>query len=119
MIASLSYGQSKSTYSFTTVQMKEVAKGVASNEKNVGNDGTLIIDSKKNIYTFSYKGTNNVNYEFTFQLMKKNGQTFATVVGDDAPKKTEYRVISDLDGKGMIQLIPVKNINHSLALTFK
>ncbi|MFY0603351.1 MAG: hypothetical protein JXQ93_05345 [Flavobacteriaceae bacterium] len=119
LIASISYGQSKTTYSFNTVHMKDMTQGVNSSEKNVGNDCTLIINTQKNTYTFSYTGNNKVNYEFSFKLFKKGGETFATVVGDDAPKKTEYKVISNLDNKGTIQLIPVKNIQNSNSLTFK
>lgn len=119
LISTASYAQSKSTYNFKEVQGKSVKNGSATNEQSIGKDCTLIINRQANTYTFSYKGTNKINYEFTFKLTQKNGETFATVVGDDAPKKTEYKVINSLDDKGTIQLIPIKNINDSFALTFK
>ncbi len=107
LITSLSYGQSKSTYTFNNVQK---------NEQSLGKDCTLIIDKKENIYTFSFKSVDGKsNFQVAFKL---NGNS-AFVVGDDAPKPTRYKVTKDLDGKGSITFVPKRNDNGAFTYSFK
>lgn len=101
-----SYGQSKSTYSFENVQK---------NEQSLGKDCTLIIDTKENVYTFSFKSVDGKN---NFQVAFKLQGNTAFVIGDDAPKPTKYKVISDLDGKGSISFVPRQNKNKAFAYSF-
>lgn len=106
-ISAFSYGQSKSTYTFNNVQK---------NEQNLGKDCTLIIDKKENIYTFSFKSADGKNnFQVAFRL---RGNT-ATVIGDDAPKPTRYKVVSDLDNKGSISFVPKRNENSAFTYSFK
>ncbi|MDT7833003.1 hypothetical protein RQM59_11465 [Flavobacteriaceae bacterium S356] len=105
-ITAFSYGQSKSTYEFENVQK---------NEQSLGKDCTLIIDKKENIYTFSFKSVNGKsNFQVAFKL---RGNT-AFVIGDDAPKPTQYNVVSDLDSKGSILFVPKQNSNNAFAYSF-
>lgn len=103
----MTYGQAKSTYSFNNVQK---------DDQRFGKDCTLIIDKKENIYTFSFTSVEgNNNFRFSFKLQ---GNT-ATMVGDDAPKPTRYRVVRDLDGAGTISFVPKRNENKAFSYSFK
>jgi len=105
-ITAFSYGQSKSTYAFEKVQK---------NEQSLGKDCTLIIDKKENIYTFSFKSVDGKN---NFQIAFKLRGNTAFVIGDDDPKPTRYKVVSDLDGKGSISFVPKQNSNNAFAYSF-
>lgn len=106
LISSLSYGQSKSTYTFNHVQK---------NGQSLGKDCTLIIDKKENIYTFSFRSVDGNSLQVAFKL---RGNT-AVVIGDDSPKPTRYKVTKDLDGKGSISFVPKRNDNGAFIYSFK
>lgn len=103
----LTYGQSKSTYSFSKVQK---------NEQAFGKNCTLIIDKKENVYTFSFTGIDGQN---NFQVAFKLKGNTATIIGDDSPKPTRYRVKRDLDNAGTITFEPKRNEKGTFTYSFK
>ena len=105
-ITAFSYGQSKSTYAFESVQK---------NEQSLGKDCTLTIDKKENVYTFSFQSVDGKN---NFQIAFKLRGNTAFVIGDDAPKPTRYKVVSNLDSKGSISFVPKQNNNNAFAYSF-
>lgn len=110
-----SYGQAKSTYTFSKVEKKNMKNNVVIGQQSIGKDCTLIIDQKKNLYTFSYQSTDNaIDFQVTFKV---TGNT-AEVVGDDAPQKTIYTVVSSLDNKGAIRFVPKPNNNNAFVYSF-
>lgn len=113
LLSIVSYGQSKSTYSFNIVQKKDVKNNAILSEKIIGKDCTLLINKDSNTYTFSYKSLNGEKAKITFKITG----SVARILGSDNSKKTEYKILSNLDNKGTISFVS-KSKNNDFAYSF-